>query len=697
VLTPLDVVDWSGLTHAFGEADDIPGLIEQLSDDDWADAVDDLFASLLDQGRVYPATVAAVPFLVQVALDEDAPGRLGALQVLAGIAEADGNLAGPEPVSRLWALAADADPEVRIAVYQVARSLGSTGMLRERLAAEEDASARVELVRALGTAGSSEMLAVLLEQEHDEAVFAVAWSLLVADPDRPEVVDHLVRLWPTQARGYPVAGGDDPVGALAREAGIHAVPVLFRLAQETGTPVGDLAWAWHDLVRSRRDALEPALAALLALTERGEDVEDLLGTLLPMLPVAGSGRAQAGDRLVRLVERAGPATPETQAALAVALFGLRDPRWVVPALAATAAEQPPYVTVGGSSLEFAAALGEFGPFGSAEPDLVDVALAAITAWPATVDGWAGLLAGRTLSAGSGRRVVEALLTDGIGGVGAITSKAVTRLLARIAAVPAAFDAATLPAVRELPVPGGEAGAWLLVTRARLDPGDPGAFARAWRMGEMGEGEDELLRIWAGHPSPELELVCQDLVARTNWGTFRSRAVQVVAMEVLAGPALAVGPAPAGRIESVWPVLLSLLGVAGDVRADAVALGNRLVGVRPDLRPQWISCLRNLAESNDFVTLIALEALQRLGEISPDQALDRALTGVNVVAGTRRAAPVARVAARVVRDALADRPDLRPVATAGLARLIEGAERVVAPAEIATDTGLVRNLREACAG
>jgi hypothetical protein len=697
VLTPLDVVDWSGLTHAFGEADDIPGLIEQLSDDDWADAVDDLFASLLDQGRVYPATVAAVPFLVQVALDEDAPGRLGALQVLAGIAEADGNLAGPEPVSRLWALAADADPEVRIAVYQVARSLGSTGMLRERLAAEEDASARVELVRALGTAGSSEMLAVLLEQEHDEAVFAVAWSLLVADPDRPEVVDHLVRLWPTQARGYPVAGGDDPVGALAREAGIHAVPVLFRLAQETGTPVGDLAWAWHDLVRSRRDALEPALAALLALTERGEDVEDLLGTLLPMLPVAGSGRAQAGDRLVRLVERAGPATPETQAALAVALFGLRDPRWVVPALAATAAEQPPYVTVGGSSLEFAAALGEFGPFGSAEPDLVDVALAAITAWPATVDGWAGLLAGRTLSAGSGRRVVEALLTDGIGGVGAITSKAVTRLLARIAAVPAAFDAATLPAVRELPVPGGEAGAWLLVTRARLDPGDPGAFARAWRMGEMGEGEDELLRIWAGHPSPELELVCQDLVARTNWGTFRSRAVQVVAMEVLAGPALAVGPAPAGRIESVWPVLLSLLGVAGDVRADAVALGNRLVGVRPDLRPQWISCLRNLAESNDFVTLIALEALQRLAEISPDQALDRALTGVNVVAGTRRAAPVARVAARVVRDALADRPDLRPVATAGLARLIEGAERVVAPAEIATDTGLVRNLREACAG
>jgi hypothetical protein len=590
---------------------------------------------------------------------------------------------------------------VRIAVYQVARSLGSAGsagVLRERLAAEEDASARVELVRALGTAGSAGMLAELLEQGHEQAVFAVAWSLLAAGPDRPEaVVDHLVRLWPTQAKAYPVAGGDDPVGALAREAGIHAVPVLFRLAQETGTPVGDLAWAWHDLVRSRRDALEPALVALLALTERGEDVEDLLGTLLPMLPVAGSGRAQAGDRLVRLVERAGPATPETQAALAVALFGLRDPRWLVPALAATAAEHPPYVTVGGTSLEFAAALGEFGPFGSAESDLVDVALAAITAWPGTVDGWAGLLAGPTLSPGSGRRVVEALLADGIGGAGAITSKAVTRLLARIAGVPAAFDAAALQAVRELPVPGGEAGAWLLVTRARLDPGDPGAFARAWRMGEMGEGEDELLRIWAGHPSPELELVCQDLVARTNWGAFRSRAVQVVAMEVLTGPALAVGPAPAGRIESVWPVLVSLLGVAGDVRADAVALGNRLVGVRPDLRPEWIARLRNLAESNDFVTLIALDALQRLGGISPDQALDRALTGVNVVAGTRRAAAGARVAARVIREALADRPDLRPVAMAGLARLIEGAERVVAPAEIATDTGLVRNLREACAG
>ena len=60
MLTPRDAVDWSGLTHAFGEADDIPDLIEQLLDADWADAVDDLFASLLDQGRVFPATVAAV-------------------------------------------------------------------------------------------------------------------------------------------------------------------------------------------------------------------------------------------------------------------------------------------------------------------------------------------------------------------------------------------------------------------------------------------------------------------------------------------------------------------------------------------------------------------------------------------------------------------------------------------------------------
>ncbi len=701
MLTPRDAVDWSGLTHAFGEADDIPDLIEQLLDADWADAVDDLFASLLDQGRVFPATVAAVPFLVDVALEESAPGRLGALQILAGIAEAVGfsgssGLAGEEIAQRLLVLGADPDPEVRVAVYQVVGSHpGAFGMVRERLAAEEDAPARVELVRALFRSAGCEnlldlLLPDLLEHGRDEAVFAVAWAGLAAGTERPDVVDHLVRLWSTQAKAYPMAGGGDPVGALAREAGIRAVPVLFRLAGDSLAAVGDLAWAWHDLARSSRFAFEPALQALLALTARGEDAEDLLGALIPLLPVAGARRPEAAERLWALRERvSGP--PETQAAFAVALFVLQDPRWVAPALAATAAEQPPYVTVGGSSVEFSAALGEFGPGGL---DLVEVGRAAIIAWPDTVDSWAGLLARQALSAESGRRVIEALLAIGSGigaGAGVIASTAVMRLLARTASAPAAFDVATFQAVRALPVPGGETGAWLLVAQALLDEDDPAAFARAWRMGEMGDSADELLRVWAAHPSPELEEVCRELVTRTNWGVFRSRAVQVVAMEVLADR---------GQAESVWPALLGLLEVPGAVLAEAIALGNRLVADRPDgpdRSPEWVAGLWKLAESNDFVTLLALEALQTLGGIAPEQALDRALTGVNAVAGTRRAAEAGLVAARVIRNVLTERPDLRPWAQERLAPLIDGGERVVAPGEITTDTGLVRNLREACAG
>ena len=118
---------------------------------------------------------------------------------------------------------------------------------------------------------------------------------------------------------------------------------------------------------------------------------------------------------------------------------------------------------------------------------------------------------------------------------------------------------------------------------------------------------------------------------------------------------------------------------------------------PDRSPEWVAGLWKLAESNDFVTLLALEALQTLGGIAPEQALDRALTGVNAVAGTRRAAEAGLVAARVIRNVLTERPDLRPWAQERLAPLIDGGERVVAPGEITTDTGLVRNLREACAG
>jgi hypothetical protein len=68
-LAGLAGVDWAGLSHAHGAADDVPGLIEALArdDDEWADVLDELCGdNLLHQGTCYAATAPALPFLARL-------------------------------------------------------------------------------------------------------------------------------------------------------------------------------------------------------------------------------------------------------------------------------------------------------------------------------------------------------------------------------------------------------------------------------------------------------------------------------------------------------------------------------------------------------------------------------------------------------------------------------------------------------
>ncbi|MBT0770847.1 hypothetical protein KIH74_18030 [Kineosporia sp. J2-2] len=695
--------EWSSLTHAHGEADDTPGLLAQMWHDDWADAVDELFASVLAGDAVYPATVAALPFLVDVALDGSAPGRFGALQLLGGYGEAlaagscPGFLAGEalaglgDSVLALLPLAADPDPDVRIALYRCAVSWGPwpqvADVLRERLAAEDDPQARLALMRPL--ARLRLLTAADLENRPDDVVFAVAWSAVTDGPELPGAVDHLVRLWLSRAAGHPV--GDDPLGALVRSAGVRAVPVLERLAGVVAAV--ELAWGWHDVARLSRSAAGPALEAVLGLADGIErvDVESFVGALLPLLPLAGP---RAAEPLVGLLRRTRPAA-DGQAACAVALFAVRDPRWVEPALAATVSGQAPWVEVGGNPLEFAEALGEFGagPGVWDEPGLATVALAAIAARAEAAGTWTALLVGLPASAlpvGSVRTLLG--LPDPHPGQPGpdrpadpvAPSRPAMRLLARLARDRRElFDDAARRAISSLPVSAGDTGAWLLVTQALLSGGDPAAFTRAWRISESGPGEDELLRIWAAHPSEELDRVCLDLITRTTWAPYRSRAVQVAAAEILLGAG--------GTPEELWPALLTLLPVAGAALPGVIRLGHRLVTVRPELRDEWVAALGDFADDVPQ----ALEALQTLGAIAPEPAVRRAvagLTGPTGLAGTRRAAEAVPVVARVIRNALAEQPHLRPEVTRALAPLIAVDERVLLPGEVSGDTVLTRALR-----
>ncbi len=88
VLAGLRDVDWASLEHAYGPATGVPGMIDGLSSANPADrtwAISGLEASIHHQGSVYPASTAAVPFLVKL-LAEPIEDRHRILDLLCGIA-----------------------------------------------------------------------------------------------------------------------------------------------------------------------------------------------------------------------------------------------------------------------------------------------------------------------------------------------------------------------------------------------------------------------------------------------------------------------------------------------------------------------------------------------------------------------------------------------------------------------------------
>ncbi|GLX50467.1 hypothetical protein Shyhy01_34170 [Streptomyces hygroscopicus subsp. hygroscopicus] len=88
-LSGLDAVDWSALTHAYGPAEDVPGLLlARCSGDpeERAAALDALYGNIFHQGSRYPATAAVVPFLARMAADPALPGRAEHLELLAALA-----------------------------------------------------------------------------------------------------------------------------------------------------------------------------------------------------------------------------------------------------------------------------------------------------------------------------------------------------------------------------------------------------------------------------------------------------------------------------------------------------------------------------------------------------------------------------------------------------------------------------------
>ncbi|MER5510770.1 hypothetical protein ABT052_36400 [Streptomyces sp. NPDC002766] len=84
----MTTIDWAALTHAYGSAEDIPGLFARLggSEDDkiWSQ----LWSALCHQGSVYEASWAAMPVLADIARGR-APGEPIQAVLMAGLIATD--------------------------------------------------------------------------------------------------------------------------------------------------------------------------------------------------------------------------------------------------------------------------------------------------------------------------------------------------------------------------------------------------------------------------------------------------------------------------------------------------------------------------------------------------------------------------------------------------------------------------------
>jgi hypothetical protein len=88
-LAGLEAIDWHGLKHCYGPADDVPNLLRLLLAADEGvrqDAYYDLANKLCHQGDVYQATSYAVPFLLRTVQAEGTPDKGSLLALLQSIA-----------------------------------------------------------------------------------------------------------------------------------------------------------------------------------------------------------------------------------------------------------------------------------------------------------------------------------------------------------------------------------------------------------------------------------------------------------------------------------------------------------------------------------------------------------------------------------------------------------------------------------
>ncbi|MGW7424549.1 HEAT repeat domain-containing protein [Streptomyces sp. NPDC054813] len=218
MFTGIDEVDWAALRHAYGSAEDVPGLLRALASPDAAErevALDGMYGSVHHQGNVYDSTLACVPFLFALASRAEVRDRGAIVELLVSIGSES---AGPPAQAAVRAgaaafvpLADDPCPGVRrAATAALVRFLDEPArvleLLRRRITVERDEQVLPALTAALGlfvrrhpadAAGAVELLAAQSRPPHSAGMrLAALGQLALGAPERlpADLVPTAVRL-----------------------------------------------------------------------------------------------------------------------------------------------------------------------------------------------------------------------------------------------------------------------------------------------------------------------------------------------------------------------------------------------------------------------------------------------------------------------------------------------------------------------
>jgi HEAT repeat protein len=175
VLRGLDAVDWRALSHAFGPADNVPGLLRGLISEDadvrWG-AYDELTNAVWHQGTVYSVSARVVPYLIAMLHSPDTPDKRLPAMLLALLADGSSGLevhaTGDSPTAvrmRAWLVEEGRDLETELAlerawVEETRLAVGEAVPLLLPFLGDDEAGVRE--VMALGLARYPERAAELL-------------------------------------------------------------------------------------------------------------------------------------------------------------------------------------------------------------------------------------------------------------------------------------------------------------------------------------------------------------------------------------------------------------------------------------------------------------------------------------------------------------------------------------------------------